>query len=371
MAREPDNLPDLFSDLRVAIDSVDDEILGLLNRRAELAAEVAARKQAAGAGFYAPARERAIIDRLQDANPGPFPTGSIRPVFQEVISACLSLEKGVRVSYLGPEATFTHQAVRRHFGASAQTLPCGSIPGVFGEVERGSADFGVVPVENSTEGVVNHTLDSFLDSTLTITAEIQVPIEHCLLARAGTAERDLERVYSHPQALAQCRAWLHSNLPRASLVQSASTAEAARAALADNHGAAIAAELAGRLYGLSVLREKVQDSQDNTTRFLVLGRPGGERPPRVAGADYKTTVLLAVSDQPGALFQVLGPLSDARINLTKIESRPSRLRAWDYVFFLDLDGHADDPDIAPVLSEMVAKNKLFKVLGSYRRADAR
>jgi chorismate mutase/prephenate dehydratase len=370
MAREADNLPDLFSDLRSAIDAVDDQILALLNRRAALAGEVASRKQAAGASFYAPARERAIIDRLQDANPGPFPTGAIRPVFQEVISACLSLEQGVRVAYLGPEATFTHQAVRRHFGASAQSLPCGSISGVFAEVERGAADFGVVPVENSTEGVVNHTLDSFLDSPLTITAEIQVPIEHCLLARPGTSERDLERVYSHPQGLAQCRTWLQVNLPRASQVQSASTAEAARAALADPHGAAIASELAARMYGLVVLRERVQDAADNTTRFLAIGRPG-EPAPRVAGGEYKTSVLLVLPDTPGSLFHVLEPLSDAGINLSKIESRPSRRRAWDYVFFLDLDGHAADPHIAPVLGKLATSCKLFKVLGSYRKADDR
>ncbi|HEU5059398.1 MAG TPA: prephenate dehydratase [Kofleriaceae bacterium] len=370
MARQPDNLPDLFSDLRAAIDAVDDQILDLLNRRAALAGEVASRKQAAGAGFYAPARERAIIDRLQDTNPGPFPTGAIRPVFQEVISACLALEKGVRVAYLGPEATFTHQAVRRHFGASAQTLPCGSIAGVFAEVERGAADFGVVPVENSTEGVVNHTLDSFVDSSLTISAEIQVPVEHCLMARPGTSERDVERVYSHPQALAQCRTWLQGNLPRASLVESASTADAARAALADHHGAAIAGELAARLYGLSVLREKMQDAPDNTTRFLAIGRPG-EPAPRVAGAEYKTSVLLVLPDTPGSLFHVLAPLSDAGINLTKIESRPSRRRAWDYVFFLDLDGHAGDPAIAPVLARLEASCQLFKVLGSYRKADSR
>lgn len=370
MARQPDNLPDLFSDLRVAIDSVDDQILALLNRRAELAGEVASRKQAAGAGFYAPARERAIIDRLQDANPGPFPTGAIRPVFQEVISACLALEKGVRVAYLGPEATFTHQAVRRHFGASAQTLPCGSIAGVFAEVERGAADFGVVPVENSTEGMVNHTLDSFLDSPLMITAEIQVPVDHCLLARPGTVERDIERVYSHPQALAQCRTWLHINLPRASQVQSASTADAARAALADPHGAAIAAELAARLYGLTVLRERVQDAADNTTRFLAIGRPG-EPGPRVPGAAYKTSVLLVLPDTPGSLFHVLEPLSAAGINLTKIESRPSRRRAWDYVFFLDLDGHAADGNIAPVLAHLASSCQLFKVIGSYRKADDR
>ncbi|HUS64000.1 MAG TPA: prephenate dehydratase [Kofleriaceae bacterium] len=374
MARDPEKLSDL-SDLRVAIDAVDDELLALLNRRAALAGEVAVRKQAAGAGFYAPARERAIIDRLQEANPGPFPTTAIRPVFQEVISACLSLEKGVRVAYLGPEATFTHQAAQRHFGTSAVTLPCGSIPSVFAEVERGAADFGVVPVENSNEGVVNHTLDSFLDSTLGIVAEIQVPVYQCLLARQGTVERDIERVYSHPQGLGQCKAWLQANLPHASRVESASTADAARAALADAHGAALASDLAAKLYGLAILREKVQDAQDNTTRFLVLGRMGAQAaapaPAPDPGGAFKTTILLAFADRPGALYHALRPLSEASVNLTKIESRPSRRRAWDYVFFLELDGHAEAPEVSPVLTELASGCVLFKVLGSYRKADAR
>ena len=371
MAGDPDREADLWSDLRSQIDALDDEILALLNRRAALAAEVAGRKQAAGSGFYAPRRERAIIDRLQEGNAGPFPTTAIRPVFQEIISACLSLESGVRVSYLGPEATFTHQAVKRHFGTSARTLPCGSIPGVFAEVERGAADFGVVPVENSSEGVVTHTLDSFLDSQLVIAAEIQVLIEHCLLSRPGVKERDLERIYSHPQALAQCREWLSANLPRATLVEASSTADAARSALQDSGGAAIASELAGHLYGLEVLRTKLQNAADNSTRFLVLARAEPDAAPPPPGGGHKTTVLLAFADRPGALIDLLKPLSEAGVNLTKIESRPSRRRAWDYVFFLDLDGHSRDPAIAPVLDEVAAHCQLFKVLGSYRRADTR
>ncbi|HTE55419.1 MAG TPA: prephenate dehydratase [Kofleriaceae bacterium] len=363
--------PDPWADLRGAIDGIDEALLDLLNQRAALAGEVARRKQERGAELYVPARERAIIDRLQARNPGPFPTGAIRPVFQEVISACLRLEGGVRVSYLGPEATFTHQAVKRHFGTSALTLPCGSIPGVFAEVERGEAEFGVVPVENSSEGAVTHTLDSFLDSPLAIAAEIHVPIEHCLLARPGIGEAELERVYSHPQALAQCRDWLAANLPRAARVEAASTAEAARAALQDGGGAAIASELAARLYGLTVLRSKLQDTADNSTRFLVLARPEGghgDAPP-ADGAGYKTTVLLAFPDRAGALFDILRPLSDARVNLTRIESRPSRRRAWDYVFFLELDGHRRDAAIAPVLDRLATDCQLFKVLGSYRKAD--
>lgn len=354
--------------LRAQIDALDDALLELLDRRATLAAEAKAAKQATGKEVYDPARERAIIDRLQ-GRATRFPVSAIRPVFQEIISACLSLEAGVRVAYLGPEGTFTHQATRRHFGSSATALPTGTIAAVFAEVERGGAEWGVVPVENSTEGVVSHTLDSFLDSPLTIAAEIVVPIEHCLLGRFDQPLASIERVYSHPQALAQCREWLSANLPQAARIEASSTADAARAAASDAHGAAIAAELAGRLYGLQVVRAPIQDLEDNVTRFLVIGRqPIGAAP---GGEGWKTTVLLALADQPGALLGVLGPLSDAGINLTKIESRPSRRRAWDYVFFLDLDGHAGDPAVAAALAKVAESCQLFKVLGSYRTADPR
>jgi len=354
--------------LREAIDQLDDRLLALLNQRAELAGRVAEHKGATGRAFYVPARERAIVDRLQTANPGPFPTSAIRPVFQEIISACLSLEKGVRVAYLGPEATFTHQAVKRHFGTSAVTIPCGAIPAVFEEVERGLAEFGVVPVENSTEGVVNHTLDSFIDSPLVICGEITVDVDHCLLAQPGVAEAAIERVYSHPQGLAQCRGWLTGNLPRATRIECPSTGDAARRAREDPGGAAIAAELAARAWGLEVLRRGLQDVAVNVTRFLVVGKSFDEAP-AVAGDRYKTTVLLALPDQAGALFHVLQPLSDHGINMTKIESRPTRRQLWDYVFFIDLDGHCQEPQLAAALEAMRGASRLFKVLGSYRKAD--
>lgn len=357
---------DRLDEIRAAIDALDDELLRLLNRRASLVEEVAELKQAEGRGFYVPARERAIIDRLQEANPGPFPAEAIRPVFQEIISACLSLEKGVRVAFLGPEATFTHQAVKRHFGTSAVTMPCGSIGAVFDEVGRGQAEFGVVPVENSSEGVVNHTLDSFMDTDLSIRAEIVVSVDHCLMARPGVGESGIERVYSHPQALAQCRQWLTANLSRVTLVECPSTTDAARRALEDVTGAAIGAELAARVYGLSVLRQKLQDTVHNVTRFLVVGRGEPEAP--VSGRDYKTTLLLVLGDRPGDLYRVLEPLSAAGINLTKIESRPSRRKPWEYVFFIDMEGHAADERLAPVLAEMSDISEL-KVLGSYRKAD--
>jgi chorismate mutase / prephenate dehydratase len=359
---------DPLASLRVAIDAIDDQLLELLNRRARLAQEVAERKQGMGGSFYVPARERAIIDRLQEQNEGPFPTAAIRPVFQEVISACLSLEEGVRVSYLGPEGTFTHQAVKRHFGTSARTVPCGSIPAVFEEVERGVVDFGVVPVENSSEGIVSHTLDSFLDSELRICAEIGVDVDHCLLAHEGVSEAGIQRVYSHPQALSQCRRWIARNLPQAALVETSSTSEAARAATSDAAGAAVAAELASKLYGLVVLRRQLQDMPHNVTRFLVIGK--GEQPAPSRGGGDRTSVLLVLpAEQPGALYEVPKPLSDTGVNLTKIESRPSRRKPWEYVFFLDLDGHQHDAAVQRALARMSEVCDLFKILGSYRKAD--
>ena len=356
-----------MEELRKEIDSLDSELLGLLNRRAALAQEVADSKRRDGGSFYRPERERELIERLQSENPGPFPGVAIRPVFQEIVSACLSLEESMQVAYLGPEATFTHQAVKRHFGSSARAVPCGSIGAVFAEVERGASRFGVVPVENSSEGIVNHTLDSFVDSELQVVAEIVVGVEHCLLARPGLSESRIERVYSHPQALAQCRAWVGQNLPRARLVPSASTADAARAAMDDSEGAALASELAARIYGLQVLRQRVQDMEDNLTRFLVVGpSEAGERP---GGANQKTSLLLSLPDSPGALLEVLTCVSERGINLSKIESRPSRKRAWDYVFFLDLDGDLSDPAVAEVVAALKGRCDLCKVLGSYNKAD--
>jgi chorismate mutase/prephenate dehydratase len=352
--------------LRAEIDRLDDELLALLNRRAHLVEDVARLKQTTGHPFYAPHRERAIIDRLQEANPGPFPTEAIRPVFQEVISACLSLERGMRIAFLGPEGTFTHQAVKRHFGTSAPALPCGSITAVFDEVERGAAEFGVVPVENSSEGVVSHTLDSFLDSPLVICAEIALTVDQCLMARPGVTEAQIERVYSHPQALAQCRGWLTANMARAHLVECASTTDAARRAHEDAAGGAIGTELAAKLSGLTILRDRLQDYEHNVTRFLVVTRPGSVPPPPFE-AGVKTSLLLTLRDQPGDLFNALRPLYEAGINLTRIESRPSKRKAWEYVFFLDLEAHAEEPRIAAVLHDL-GHERWLKILGCYRRA---
>jgi chorismate mutase/prephenate dehydratase len=346
--------------LRVQIDAIDDRLLDLLNERAKLVGDVAALKERADIPFYVPSRERAITDRLARDNRGPFPSEAIRPVFQEIFSACLSLEKKVRVAYLGPEATYTHLAAKRQFGLSARAIPVGTIAGVFEEVERGAVDFGVVPVENSTEGVVNHTLDTFVDSELKISAEIVLAVSHCLLARPGAELADVQRVYSHQQALAQCRRWLAAHLPRAMIVEAASTAESARLAAGDVQGAAIASEMAARQYELEIIRRRIEDVSENVTRFLVIGHRQAEP----TGAD-KTSVLLALRDEPGVLYRVLGPLARHGLNLTKIESRPSRRRPWEYVFFLDVDGHQGDAPVAAALADLALVVERVKVLGSY------
>ncbi len=354
-----------LASLRTKIDEVDDEILRLLNERARLVGQVASLKERMQVPFYVPSRERQIVERLAGANAGPFPTEAIRPVFQEIFSACLSLEKRLRVAYLGPEATFTHTAVKRQFGLSARTIPVGTIAGVFEEVERGGADFGVVPVENSSEGVVSHTLDTFVGSELKISAEIVLEVSQCLLVRGGVEPADVERVYSHPQALAQCRRWLAENLPRAAMVEAPSTAEAARQARDDARGAAVASELAARLYELSVARRNIADLAGNVTRFLVIGQAQAEP----TGKD-KTSVLIGVDDRPGVLHRILTPFATRGVNMTRIESRPSRRKAWEYVFFVDVDGHHRDPAVTGALAELATLAASVKVLGSYPKAES-
>jgi chorismate mutase/prephenate dehydratase len=368
MAKDPKDDPKddaQLAAIRGQIDAADDEILRLLNQRAALVAKVADLKAALEVPFYVPSRERQISDRLSAGNPGPFPTEAIRAVFQEIFSACLTLEKKVRVAYLGPEGTFSHQAVKRQFGLSARATPMGTIPAVFDEVERGNADFGVVPVENTTEGIVHHTLDSFMESDLKVSAEIALEVNMCLLGRAGADLAQIERVYSIPIALGQCRRWLATNLPRATLVETRSTADAARQAHDDARGAAVASEMAARLYDLQVLRHKIEDLAYNMTRFLLVGRQQAEP----TGRD-KTSVLLVTRDEPGILFRTLGAFAQRGLNMTKIESRPSRRAPWQYVFFVDIDGHERDAAVAEALAEVRAACESVKVLGSYPKAES-
>lgn len=351
-------------ELRQAIDSLDDELLRLLNERARLVQEVGKIKAQLNKPFYVPERERQILERLQAMNAGPFPTEALRSVFSEIISACLSLEHPLRVAFLGPEATFTHMAARSRFGLSARYVPAATVAGVFSEVEKGLADLGVVPIENSTEGVVNSTLDVLIDSDLCITAEIATQVSQCLLTRSGTLE-GLQKVYSHPQALGQCRQWLSANLPSVAQIEVASTALAARLTRDDPVAAAVASELAGQLYDLKIAKRRIEDEVRNVTRFLVIGR----EPAPATGRD-KTSILFSLKDSAGVLFKVLQPLSEAGVNLSRIESRPSRKKLWDYVFFIDVDGHASEAPVQQAIEALKKRCDFVKVLGSYARADA-
>ncbi len=345
--------------LRNQIDQIDDKILELLNDRARVVLEVGKTKAGESREFYVPSRERAIFERLQADNQGPFPNESVCRVFREIISASLSLELPMKVAFLGPQSTFTHVAAMEQFGLSAQLVPQKSIPSVFEEVERGRAHYGVVPVENSTEGVVNHTLDMFISSELQVIAEILLEISHDLLSKTGKLEQ-IGKVVSHPQALAQCRRWLDENLPDTPQVDLTSTAAAAQMAAEDDSVAAIASQAAARQYGLQVVKAKIEDNPNNFTRFLVIGR----KTPEPSGRD-KTSIMFSVRDEPGILYRMLEPFSKRDINLVKIESRPMKQKAWEYIFFLDLVGHVEDEVITAAIEELRVHCHFLKILGSY------
>jgi len=351
-----------LTDLRRQIDAIDDQILDLLNQRARLVIAVGKAKTDSRGDFYVPSREQAIHARLSAANPGPFPEEGVRRVFREIISASLSLEQPLKVAFLGPQGTFTHVAAMQQFGFSAQLVPIKSIPSIFDEVGRNRANYGVVPVENSNEGVVSHTLDMFMESDLKIIAEVLIEVSHDLLSRSGKIE-DVRKVISHPQALGQCRAWLEENLPDVPLVDVASTAQAAQLAAEDEGVAAIASEAAATLYGLRAVKHRIEDNPNNFTRFLVIGR----QMPDPGGAD-KTSIMFSVRDEPGILYRMLEPFSKRGINLSKIESRPMKGRAWEYIFFLDLEGHIRDERIASAIEELHQYCQFLKVLGSYPKA---
>jgi chorismate mutase/prephenate dehydratase len=357
-----DNNP--LNSIRQRIDAVDDQIQKLLNERASLAQEVARVKLAAGeaAVFYRPEREAQILRRVKESNPGPLGSEEMARLFREIISACLALEQPMKIAFLGPAGTFTQAAAFKHFGHSVTTVPFGAIDEVFREVEAGSTDYGVVPVENSTEGVINHTLDLLLSSPLKICGEVELRIHQNLMSRAGGLAA-IKRVYSHSQSLAQCREWLDTHLPAAERIVASSNAEAARIAVEEAGAAAVAGETAAELYGLTILQRNIEDQPDNTTRFLVLGKEGV--PP--SGRD-KTSLLVSTRNKPGALFQLLDPLAKHGISMTRIESRPSRQGMWEYVFFLDIEGHGQEERVAKALSELEQEASLFKILGSYPKA---
>ena len=348
--------------LRQTIDGLDDQILDILNRRAETVMEVGKLKSAARGDFHVPNREREIYERLTARNRGPFPNEGLKSVFREIISASLALEAPMKVAFLGPKATFSHLATMQHFGFSAELVPQKSIAAVFEEVEKGHATYGVVPVENSTEGVVSYTLDMFMESELKINAEVMLEVHHDLLSRTGRLE-DIKKVYSHPQPIAQCRKWLEENLPNVPLVDVASTAVAAQIVSEDYTAAAIASELAATMYDLKLVRTRIEDQVNNFTRFLVIGKKLTEK-----STDDKTSLMFAVKDEVGILYRMLEPFAKRGINLSKIESRPMKKKAWEYMFFLDLAGHVSDQVIVEAIEDLKQCCQFVKVLGSYPRA---
>lgn len=351
-----------LAELRSSIDSIDDRIMGLLNERARFVMQVGRLKQSESRDFHVPNREREIYERLSSNNTGPFPNEAIRSVFREIISASLALEAPMRVAFLGPKATFSHLATMQQFGLSAELVPQKSIPAVFEEVEKDRALYGVVPVENSTEGVVSHTLDMFMESELKIQSEILLEVSHYLLSKTGRME-DIKKVYSHPQPLAQCRNWLEENLPHIPVVDVASTTMAAQIVSEDYSAAAIASEYAASVYDLKVVRERIEDQVNNFTRFLVIGKKLTD----VSGDD-KTSLMFAVKDEPGILYRMLEPFASRGVNLCKIESRPMKKKAWEYIFFLDLVGHISDPIVADAVQELKGYCQFVKLLGSYPRS---
>ncbi len=350
-----------LKDLRERIDAVDTELIRLLNERADLVHGVGEVKKANGLEIYAPEREGQLLQGLAAKNAdlgGRLPTASLRAIYREIMSASLALEKDLAIAYFGPEATWTHQAARGKFGASVRYRAQASIPDVFNDVARGRADYGVVPIENSTEGAVTHTLDVFIESDLRICAQVALKVEHHLMARVG--REAVRRVYSHPHVFGQCRLWLRMHLPNAELIEVASTADAGEMAARSDDAAALAGQMVAELHGLTILDAAVQDQPDNATRFLVIGQ--SDCPP--TGRD-RTSLLFGVSDQPGALFAALEPLQSAGVSLSKIESRPSKRKAWEYVFFADVEGHRQDEALVGALAALEARCSFFKVLGSY------
>jgi chorismate mutase/prephenate dehydratase len=354
-----------LAELRRKIDKIDEQLLKLLNQRARIVRQIGKLKADKQEQFHAPQREREIYDRLERLNKelgAHFPQEGVALVFREIISASRSLEAPLQVAYLGPPATFTHMACMQHFGLSVGYTPVSSIKEVFNEVERGRAQYGVVPIENSTEGVVNHTLDMFMDSPLKIVGEVLQEVSLHLMNKSGKQE-DVKHIYSHPQPFAQCRSWLENHLPHIPTTEVYSTARAAELCKDDPAAAAIASELAVRLYGLQVVKKRIEDNPNNFTRFLVIGQ---QSPPR-SGHD-KTSLMFSIKDRVGALHDMLRAFAEHGINLTKIESRPSKKKAWEYIFFVDLEGHADDPSVSQALDAFRGQCLFLKILGSYPAA---
>jgi len=353
-----------LAELREQIDAIDAEILRLINQRAACALEVARTKIAQGeyGTFYRPDREALVLRRIQELNQGPLADDTAIRFFREIMSACLALEKPLEVAFLGPEGTFTQQAAFKHFGHAVKTVPVATIHEIFNTVEADLCQFGVVPVENSTEGVITHTLDRLLTSQLKICGEVEIRVHQNLM---GLAENPVEisTVYSHQQSLAQCRQWLDKHLPQARRVAVSSNAEAARLASTDKQVAAIAGVAAAEVYQLPIIEKNIEDVANNTTRFIIIG---GQQPAST-GKD-KTSLVVSTGNKPGALHRALEPFATFDVDMVNIESRPSHQGLWDYVFFIDIQGHSDDSQVARALASLQDKVNMLKILGSYPKA---
>ncbi len=349
--------------LREKIDECDEKILKLLNERSEVVMKIAEIKRNENLDFYFPEREREILEKLQKINRGRFPNDALKNIFREIFCASLSLEQPLTVTYLGPEATYTHFAALRYFGSSCKFVPANSIREVFESVSLGNTGFGLVPIENSNEGVITYTLDMFIDYDLKIYGEVPLEISHNLIS-SSQDKFSIKKIYSHPQAAAQCRVWLERNMFGIPIFNSSSTAQAASLATQEEDAAAIASELAAKLYDLNFIERHIEDNKKNITRFLVISKKSHQR-----SGDDKTSIMFSVKDEPGSLYDILTPLKRSRINLTKIVSRPSKKKAWDYIFFVDLEGHMEDKKVKRALAAVEKHSLYMNVLGSYPKAD--
>ena len=347
-----------LKNLRKKIDTLDKRIVELLNERASITKNISTYKRRNGKSAYSPEREMEVLKKISMLNRGPLDAKALEAIYREVMSWSLSVGKPLKIAYLGPEASFSNLAAIKRFGSQVEYVPCGSISEVFLEVERDNADYGVVPVENSIEGAISYTLDMFVESDLKICSQIILDVSHNLLANC--AKQNIKRVYSNPNVLGQCRLWLQKNLPGAELIEVSSTTKAAQIAAKQHHSGCIASLLAAKIYKLKVIASEIEDSPHNITRFMVIGKT--EVPP--TGKD-KTSIMFSIKDRVGALHDMLVPFKKHRINLTKIESRPSKKRAWDYYFYVDMEGHRDNANIKKALEELEAKCKFLKILGSY------
>ena len=358
---------DTMQELREKIEQTDREIVRLLNERAAVSVEIGKTKRADGREVYDPSREAVVYRHLEEFNDGILSEAALRGVFREILSASRFLQTPTTVAFLGPEASFSHQAALAHFGGGIAAVPTATIPEVFDKVERGKGQWGIVPVENSAEGSVKTTLDRLISTPLTIRAEVYLRVRHCLLASCDDLDA-IRKVYSHPQALAQCQVWLRTNLPGIPLVEVDSTAGAARRVKEDKRAAAVASFLAAETYGINILAEGIEDNPGNTTRFLVIGQKPGEKGGGITGRD-KTSILFGTPHVPGALQRALAPFADAGLNLLRIESFPMRDRMWEYLFFADFAGHAAEQKTEECLAELRNRTAFLKVLGSYPRGE--